>query len=103
MVWTTVPLADRVSHGLGMDAVEPLIDTLRAAEEAEVAVVLKEHEDGSLRVSTRSRGRIDMAAICLQLGGGGHRLAAGFTSHEGVEATVARLAELLAVAPHAPA
>ena len=103
MVWTSVSVADRASHQLPMDAVEPLIDTLRAAEEAEVAVVLKEHEDGTLRVSTRSRGHIDMSAVCLALGGGGHRFAAGFTSHDGPEATMARLRDLLADAPHGPA
>jgi bifunctional oligoribonuclease and PAP phosphatase NrnA len=101
LVSTTVTVADRVAHGLAMDAVEPLIDTLRVAQEAEVAVVLKEHEDGTLRVSTRSRGRIDMSAVCLALGGGGHRLAAGFTSHDDAATTVARLKALLASAPHA--
>ena len=91
LVWTTVSVADRVRHGLGMDAVEPMIDTLRGAQEAEVAVVLKEHEDGGLRVSTRSRGHVDMSAVCLSLGGGGHRYAAGFSSDDDAETTVARL------------
>ena len=86
-----------------MDAVEPVIDSLRVAEEAEVAVVLKEHEDGSLRVSTRSRGAVDMSQVCLALGGGGHRFAAGFTSHDGVEATMAKLRALLGAAAHDPA
>jgi phosphoesterase RecJ-like protein len=99
LVWTTVPVAERAAHGLGLDAVEPIIDTLRATEEAEIAVVLKEHEDGTLRVSTRSRGAIDMSAICLELGGGGHRYAAGFTSRESAEATMDRVRALLAVAP----
>ena len=91
LVWTTVSVADRERHGLGMDAVEPMIDTLRGAQEAEVAVVLKEHEDGGLRVSTRSRGNVDMSAVCLVLGGGGHRYAAGFSSSDDAETTIARL------------
>lgn len=96
LVWTVVPLAERAAHGLGMDAVEPVIDVLRVAREAEVAVVLKEDRDGSWRVSTRSRGNLDVSRACLALGGGGHRFAAGFTSHEDAATTVATLDRALA-------
>jgi phosphoesterase RecJ-like protein len=91
LVWTTVSAAARAEHGLGMDAVEPVIDTLRVAREAEVAAVLKEDDDGSWRVSTRSRGTLDVSRACLALGGGGHRLAAGFTSRDDVDGTLAAL------------
>jgi phosphoesterase RecJ-like protein len=33
--------------------------------------------DGQVRVSLRSRGRLDAGAVALALGGGGHRGAAG--------------------------
>lgn len=77
LVWTSVPLADRVAAGLAMDSVEPIIDAVRVAEEAEVAAVLKEHEDGTWRVSMRARGLVDVGSVCIALGGGGHRNAAG--------------------------
>ena len=68
-----------------------------------MAVVLKEEPDsGILRVSSRSRGAIDLGAICVSLGGGGHRFAAGFTSYDDVEATLARFRSALEAAPHLP-
>lgn len=100
LVWTTVPLVDRQKAGLGIDSVEAVIDAVRVAEEAEVAVVLKEHEDGTWRVSMRSRGRIDVAQVSIALGGGGHRYAAGYTSLADPHATLAQIRDGLAAAPH---
>ena len=100
LVWTVVAQDEVARRGLTLDDVESVIDVVRSAGEADIAVVLKEDVDGSFRVSTRSRGATDVGAACVALGGGGHRFAAGFTSYEGVEATVARLLALLADAPH---
>jgi phosphoesterase RecJ-like protein len=91
LVWTVVAQADLVSRGLTLDDVEPVIDVIRSAREADIAVVLKEDVDGSFRVSTRSREATDVGAACLALGGGGHRLAAGFTSHDDAETTMDKL------------
>jgi len=88
VVWTVVAQADLDGTGLGLDEVESVIDIVRSAREADVAVVLKEDVDGTFRVSMRSRGATDVGAVCVSLGGGGHRLAAGFTSHKDVEATM---------------
>jgi phosphoesterase RecJ-like protein len=99
VVWTVVPQADLAGTGLGLDEVESVIDLVRSAREADVAVVLKEDADGSFRVSTRSRGATDVGAACSSLGGGGHRLAAGFTSHKDVEATMRVLLDALEGAP----
>jgi phosphoesterase RecJ-like protein len=99
LVWTWTSDDDLAAAGVAMDEIESVIDVVRAAREADVAVVLKQDADGSFRVSTRSRGRTDVGAACAALGGGGHQLAAGFTSYDGVEATVAALREALAQAP----
>ena len=96
MVWTTVPRTDRAAHGLPYDLLEGVIDVVRRTDEAEVAVVFKEDDEGAWQVSTRSKGRIDVGMACVALGGGGHPAAAGFTLHGDVEPTVARLRELLA-------
>lgn len=99
LVWTTVPVADRAAVGLAMDSVEPIIDAVRVAEEAEVAVVLKEHEDGTWRVSMRSRGAINVGAVCIALGGGGHRNAAGCTLAGDEAAALRQIREQLNAAP----
>jgi phosphoesterase RecJ-like protein len=91
LVWTYTTRDDLVDAGIGLDEVDAVVDVVRQAREADVAVVCKQDLDGSFRVSTRSRGNSDVGAVCASLGGGGHRLAAGFTSREDVAATMRRL------------
>lgn len=81
VVWTLVPATERRTRGLAFDLVEPIIDVVRKAVEAEVAVVVKEDDAGELRVSLRSKGAVDVSAVASGLGGGGHRYAAGFTAN----------------------
>ncbi|MFD8592530.1 bifunctional oligoribonuclease/PAP phosphatase NrnA [Streptomyces sp. NPDC059637] len=79
LVWTVVPRADRERHHVPLDRIEGLIDALRKTAEADVALVLKEGDDGALHGSARSRGAVDLSAVCALMGGGGHSRAAGFT------------------------
>jgi phosphoesterase RecJ-like protein len=102
LVWTSVTVADRAVSGLPLDAAERVIDTLRIATEAEVACVLKEDDAGDWRVSMRSKGRVDVSAVALALGGGGHRFAAGFTGHGSVDEVLGAVREALASVPHLP-
>lgn len=98
LVWTCVGTDDLVRAGLTVADVEGVIDVLRGAREAEVAMVLK--QDGDVyKVSTRSRGAIDVGAVCASLGGGGHAFAAGFTSTLGEFGTLRAVVEALAAAP----
>jgi phosphoesterase RecJ-like protein len=90
-VWTAVRQEQLQRHGVTLDEVEGLIDIVRRTAEADVACVLKEDVDGSVRVSLRSVGATDVQAVAAANGGGGHRFAAGFTSDVDVEATVARI------------
>ena len=103
LVWTTVTDADLTATGLALSDVEGVIDVVRTAREAEVAAVLKhDPADGWLKVSTRSKGAVDVGAVCGSLGGGGHRFAAGFTSGDDVDGTLDKLRAALAAAPHLP-
>jgi len=98
-VWTWTTREDLGAAGVALDEIEPVIDVVRATREADVAAVFKQDGDGSFRVSTRSRGATDVGAVCSALGGGGHKLAAGFTSYDDVDATAERLRAQLASAP----
>ncbi len=102
LVWTYVSATDLRNRGLGSDQAESIIDVVRTAQEAEVAVVCKELPDGSWAVSTRSTGRVDVGAVCVDLGGGGHRFAAGFTGRGPVEQVVGELRAALRHVPHLP-
>lgn len=90
-VWTAVTQSMLRHHGVTLEEVEGLIDILRRTTEAEVTCVLKEESDGSVRVSLRSLGDIDVCRIAEAHGGGGHRFAAGFTSTLDLETVVARI------------
>src|SRR4051794_10457881 len=96
LVWTWSSAAEAAEHGLAPDQLEALVDVIRAAEEADVACVLKGQKDGSWSVSLRSRGGTDVARVAMALGGGGHRAAAGYTSRVDREATMAALRAELA-------
>jgi bifunctional oligoribonuclease and PAP phosphatase NrnA len=99
LVWTVIPSAERDRHGVAMEEVEGVIDAVRKAAEAEVALVCKEDGAGEYKVSMRSKGRVDVSVFATALGGGGHRYAAGFTSYDDVATTVGRVRLLLEQAP----
>ena len=89
LTWTVVEAGDLDRHRLGLADVEGVIDVLRTAEEAEVALVVKaDPADGLYKVSTRFKGAVDVGEVCTGLGGGGHRFAAGFTSHTDLPETL---------------
>jgi phosphoesterase RecJ-like protein len=95
LVWTWSSAAEAAEHGLPADRLEALVDVIRGTEDADVACVLKGQPDGSWSVSLRSRGGTDLSRVAVRLGGGGHRAAAGYTSHLDREGTIAALCALL--------
>ncbi|MEV0590927.1 DHH family phosphoesterase [Nonomuraea cavernae] len=95
LVWTYVTRVDRAAYGLPYSEIEGIIDIVRRTDDAEVAVVLKEDDEGAWQVSTRSKGTADVGALCAAMGGGGHRNAAGFTSHQSVDDTIGAFRRLL--------
>ena len=81
MVWTYATLDDLERHGQRPYVLDALIDPVRSVAEVDVAVVVKQTGDGEWAVSMRSKGAVDVSAVAVALGGGGHRLAAGFTGY----------------------
>ena len=81
MVWTYATLEDLARHGQRPYVLDALIDPVRCVAEVDVSVVVKEVGDREWAVSLRSKGAVDVSAVAVTLGGGGHRLAAGFTGY----------------------
>lgn len=100
LVWTYSTAADLSAYGVSIEELEGVIDLIRTTAEAEVAAVCKQDVDGSLKVSMRSKGRIDVGALCTGLGGGGHRMAAGLTTTGDAETVLPLIRDRLARAPH---
>jgi phosphoesterase RecJ-like protein len=91
LLWTYLTQGDLADAGIAPNEADDLIDVVRTAREADVAAVVKQHRDGRFKVSLRSKGAHDVAAVAASFGGGGHRLAAGYTSPVGLGDTIERL------------
>jgi len=87
----TLQLSDYAAVGAGEEETEGIVDSLRSIAGVEVAALVKEQSRGPrVRVSLRSNAH-DVSAIAALQGGGGHRLAAGFSSEDGPEEVTAWL------------
>ncbi|MDP8956086.1 MAG: bifunctional oligoribonuclease/PAP phosphatase NrnA [Actinomycetota bacterium] len=95
LAWTYVLQSDLALDGVDMSETDDLIDFVRTAREADVTCVIKQQRDGNFKVSLRSKGQTDVGAVAKAFGGGGHRLAAGYTSLTGVGETVRQVEEAL--------
>ena len=95
LVWSYLTWADLDADGVDPAEADDLIDVVRTAREADVAAVIKQQRDGRFKVSLRSRGGHDVAVVASRFGGGGHRLAAGYTSPHGLARTVETLTSAL--------
>jgi phosphoesterase RecJ-like protein len=98
LVWTYVLWSDLEQAGAEPGDVDDLIDVLRATRDADTAALVKQQRDGRFKVSVRSRGARDLSAVAAAFGGGGHRLAAGYTSEVGPAETIRRLREAVTLA-----
>ena len=92
-VYSWVTLRDMDETGVASDEMDTLIDLVRSTRAATVAALFKEQDDGTWRVSLRSRGP-DVGEVARSYGGGGHDLAAGFNVADR-ERAVAEIAEAL--------
>ncbi|MDR3316144.1 MAG: DHH family phosphoesterase [Coriobacteriales bacterium] len=78
IVYSWVNAADLSELKVTRDETEGLPTLLRSIRDVEVAILLREEEDGT-RVNLRAKGSCDVGAVARAFGGGGHRAAAGIT------------------------
>ena len=76
MSW--VDESDVLSVGADRADLEPMIDVVRSVQGIRVACMLRE-QDGKTRGNLRAKDETDVSALARELGGGGHKAAAGFT------------------------
>ena len=96
----TVTRATLAATGASADHAEGLVGYARGLRGVDVGVALFEQEGGT-RVSMRSKGAVDVAAVAEQFGGGGHKAAAGCFIAAPIAEARARLVAALAAAPRA--
>ncbi|WP_156690617.1 DHH family phosphoesterase [Mycobacterium sp. Marseille-P9652] len=105
-VLSTAQLLPEAAGGLGLvcavvgnrdwvtsrpEEVESIVDIVRTTQQAEVAAVFKEVSPGEWSVSMRAKADVDLAAVASRFGGGGHRLAAGYSTTGSISDAVASL------------
>jgi phosphoesterase RecJ-like protein len=74
---------------------EGLVNYALSMQGVEVALFFRELPDGRFRVSLRSKGQLNVAAVAERIGGGGHQCASGCALDGPLSAATARiLAEL---------
>jgi phosphoesterase RecJ-like protein len=75
--WLWVNSEDTEESGATNDDLEGLVNYPRNIEGVEVGLLFKQNGQESVKVSLRSAGRVNVAAVAQLFGGGGHVRAAG--------------------------
>ena len=79
LAWLWVTNADVERTAAAEEDHEGIVDHAVGVAGVQAAVYLRELPEGRIRLSLRSKGSLDVAAIAERLGGGGHEKAAGLT------------------------
>lgn len=79
IAWTTVSNIDFTETNASEHELDGLMDQLiTSASDADIVFLIRETQEGDIKVSLRSLKNIDITPIVLPFGGGGHQRAAGF-------------------------
>lgn len=77
LVWGAITQADLRETGAATEQADGAIDQLNTVQGEEIAILFKEVNQTLTKVSIRTRESVDAALLAAELGGGGHRRAAG--------------------------
>lgn len=90
-----IPLDVEKSLGVHEDDMGNVCSFLRNIQGVQLAVTFRTDEEGNTKLSVRGAPGWDASALCVPLGGGGHKGAAGATLRCGQEAARAKALEVL--------
>jgi phosphoesterase RecJ-like protein len=77
LAWVTVPAGALERHGATPDDLDGLVEFPRSIAGVRLALLFRHLANGRVKVSFRSMGDVDVAALAQRFGGGGHHKAAG--------------------------
>jgi phosphoesterase RecJ-like protein len=98
VAYTEIRRGDYAATGAVPQDTEDLVNYTRSLAGVEVGLLFMEQPRGGVKVSFRSRARIDVAKVAEQFGGGGHRLASGAILEAPLEEARARVLQALQLA-----
>jgi len=79
LAWVTIPPGAVERHQVTSDDLDGVVEFPRSIEGVRMALMFREIAGGRVKVSLRSVGDVDVAAMAKPFGGGGHRKAAGLS------------------------
>jgi phosphoesterase RecJ-like protein len=87
VAWISLSPGDMAITGSTKDDLDAIVEYPRRIQGVEIAVLFRGLPDGRTKVSLRSAGKADVAAIARELGGGGHTKAAGALVNQDLAST----------------
>jgi phosphoesterase RecJ-like protein len=99
IAFSEIRLEDYAATGAIPQDSEDLVNYARSVVGVEVGLLFMHQPAGGVKVSFRSREKVDVAKVAEQFGGGGHRLASGATLDTSLADAEARVLAALRVAP----
>lgn len=91
VAWLEISLALRQRYRATADDTHSFLNFLLLIQSAEVICLFREEDDGTVRVSMKSKGKVVIHRLAMQLGGGGHEYAAGLALSSSLEKTVQKV------------
>ncbi len=91
VAWVSVRLEDIAESGASSEDLEGLVNYPRNVDGVEVGMLFKQRDAGTVKVSLRSAGKVDVSKIAQSLGGGGHVRASGCTINGSMEEAIATM------------
>ena len=88
IAWLEMGLELRKKHQASADDTQSFLNLLLLLKDAEVVCLFREEDDNNVRVSIKSKGRIVINRVAMELGGGGHEYAAGLALSAPIDKTV---------------
>jgi phosphoesterase RecJ-like protein len=95
LAWATLPLSLFEELNAEEQYTEGIVNELLSVKGVEIAAILREGKPGKIRGSLRSIGKIDVAAVARQFGGGGHVNAAGVSFNGSLDEAEEQVVEAL--------
>lgn len=92
----TISMKEMNEQKITKNDFDGVINQLRITEGTEVAIFMYPINDVTMKVSLRSKKKVDVAEICQMYGGGGHIRAAGYYRKGTIEEITNELLEVLA-------
>ncbi len=77
LAWVSVPADALRRHDVTADDLDGIVEFPRSIAGVRMALLFRHIGSGRIKVSFRSMGEVDVAALAHQFGGGGHHRAAG--------------------------